>query len=154
MSDNEREFVKGKAWNPKESMGIMNSNIKIPLEIFIPHEKQALKNHDQTIEVLSQRGGINSSEALAILGDKEFKSIDNNIAVHELKNLIITHLETRLKQSQAKVDKVRKRIEEKIFIHCGHCSAIVKDKPCRKACGTVSIVNELRDLKQIIGEKQ
>jgi len=42
----------------------------IPWEIIAPHEKQALYNHDQTLQRLAERGGLCSQEALATLNDE------------------------------------------------------------------------------------
>ena len=43
----------------------------IPLEVLIPHEKQALKNHGQTLQRLAERGGMDYMEILCVLEDKE-----------------------------------------------------------------------------------
>lgn len=40
---------------------------QIPMAALLPHEKQAIKNHGQSLERLAQRGGINVSEAVAII---------------------------------------------------------------------------------------
>ncbi len=41
--------------------------IGIPWGLIAPHEKQAVKNHSQTLERLAQRGGLGWVEALAVL---------------------------------------------------------------------------------------
>jgi hypothetical protein len=42
-------------------------NEVFPLELFKPHQRQALHNHGQTLERLAQLGGLSWAEALAIL---------------------------------------------------------------------------------------
>lgn len=45
----------------------------IPWDMIAPHEKQALVNHDQTLERLAQRGGLEAVEAMKVLrGEKLF----------------------------------------------------------------------------------
>ncbi|MBG8552367.1 hypothetical protein [Hymenobacter guriensis] len=39
----------------------------IPMEVLRPFEKQAYRNHDQTLERLNQRGGLTPKETLAII---------------------------------------------------------------------------------------
>lgn len=44
----------------------------IPYEIIKSHEDQAIKNHGQTLERLTQRGGLSWSEVYAVLTDNDF----------------------------------------------------------------------------------
>lgn len=44
----------------------------IPWELLAPHEAQAIKNHDQTLEQLAKRGGLDVCEAVAIIEGKKF----------------------------------------------------------------------------------
>ncbi len=44
----------------------------IPLEIIKPHEKQAIRNHGQTLKRLAERGGLDWIEALCVLEDREY----------------------------------------------------------------------------------
>lgn len=48
----------------------------IPWDCLIEHEEQALKNHGQTIEQLANRGGLDWTEALAVLEDRPWKSMN------------------------------------------------------------------------------
>lgn len=43
---------------------------KLPFAAFAHREDRAMKNHNQTLERLAQRGGLCLSEALAILEDR------------------------------------------------------------------------------------
>ncbi len=58
----------------KEGFPILNSNPKeyIPLEVIKAHEKQAIINHGQTLDRLSQRSGLDWEETLCVLEDREF----------------------------------------------------------------------------------
>ncbi len=44
----------------------------IPLEVIKPHEKQAIRNHSQTLKRLAERGGLGWIEALCVLEDREY----------------------------------------------------------------------------------
>lgn len=56
----------------------------IPYEVLIPHEKQAIYNHSQTLKRLAERGGLSWYEILCILQDvrdiegMNIYNIDNN----------------------------------------------------------------------------
>lgn len=53
---------------------ILGSNAKeyIKLDIIQPHEKQAIRNHSQTLKRLAERGGLGWIEALCVLEDREY----------------------------------------------------------------------------------
>jgi hypothetical protein len=38
---------------------------EVPWDFIAPHEKQAMRNHDQTLERLAERGGLSPAEMLA-----------------------------------------------------------------------------------------
>lgn len=42
----------------------------IPWDMLTPHEAQALRNHNQTLERLAERGGLAWIEVISILEDK------------------------------------------------------------------------------------
>ncbi len=44
----------------------------IPWAMIAPHEAQALRNHDQSLEVLARRCGLSASEALDVLADRKW----------------------------------------------------------------------------------
>ena len=45
--------------------GLDRQPMTIPWAMIAPHERQADLNHDQSLERLAQRGGLNACEALA-----------------------------------------------------------------------------------------
>lgn len=47
-------------------------------ELVAPHEAQALKNHDQTLERLAERGGLSPAEMMLVLDDKEWSGLPVN----------------------------------------------------------------------------
>ena len=47
----------------------------IPYNIIAPHEAQALRNHDQTLQRLAERGGLGWTEILAVLRNKTWKEM-------------------------------------------------------------------------------
>jgi hypothetical protein len=47
----------------------------IPWGMILPHEKQAWVNHDQSLEILASRGGLDPCEALAVLSGKRWREI-------------------------------------------------------------------------------
>lgn len=59
----------------------------IPWSMLEPHEKQALKNHDQTLLRLAERGGLSACEAVAVLEDRPWRNmsdVDASRRLHEL----------------------------------------------------------------------
>lgn len=51
----------------RENMPIMSSKYLRSMPMVMLSEKQAMKNHGQTLERLAERGGICPSEALSII---------------------------------------------------------------------------------------
>ena len=48
----------------------------VPWALVEPHEKQAWKNHGQTLERLAERGGLDPTELLAVLEDRRWRRTD------------------------------------------------------------------------------
>lgn len=55
-----------------EALGVPR---EIPWEIVAPHEAQAKRNHDQTLERLAERGGLGVAELLAVLTGQRYRDI-------------------------------------------------------------------------------
>lgn len=51
--------------------------IEIPMEIFLPHERQAQYNHGQTLNRLNERGGLDLCEAYAIVKNTTYRNVKN-----------------------------------------------------------------------------
>lgn len=58
-----------------DTMPIMKATLlsNIPMAVIAPHERQALKNHGQSLEKLAYRGGLSADEALAVLEDRSWR---------------------------------------------------------------------------------
>ncbi len=54
---------------PIENMPVMRGvSIKqIPMRLLLPYEKQAVRNHGQSLQRLAERGGMNACEILGII---------------------------------------------------------------------------------------
>lgn len=60
----------------------------IPWRVIFPHELQAWKNHGQTLTWLAERGGLCPSEAIAVLEDRRWHSMDKDVANARLDELV------------------------------------------------------------------
>ena len=76
MGSEERTFPIQADWSPEKRKWIPAS--RIPWAMIQPHEATALKNHQQSLETLAQRGGLSSCEAVAILEDRAWSEIENS----------------------------------------------------------------------------
>ncbi len=69
-------FERRNAFPIIESVGA--KPVYIPYNIIARHETQAIRNHGQTLQKLAERGGLDWTEALAILNDKTWKEMGYN----------------------------------------------------------------------------
>lgn len=53
--------------------GLQSMVIVIPWPVLEPHEKQALRNHSQTLKQLAGRGGLGAAEAVAIIENRSYR---------------------------------------------------------------------------------
>lgn len=62
---------------PRENMPVMSSKTlhQVPMAMLAPHEKQAIRNHGQTLERLAERGGMACSEILAVINGLPWASV-------------------------------------------------------------------------------
>lgn len=61
----------------------------IPWAMIAPHEAQALKNHGgQSLARLAERGGLAPCEALAVLEDRRWYSMDFAVAFDDLEQRV------------------------------------------------------------------
>ncbi len=59
----------------------------IPWEIISPHERQAERNHGQSLLRLAERGGLGPDEAVAILEDRRWHKMNEISAINRLSEL-------------------------------------------------------------------
>lgn len=52
----------------------------VPWGLVLPHEKQALRNHSQSLERLAERGGLSPQELAAVLEDRPWQKMDDEHA--------------------------------------------------------------------------
>lgn len=60
----------------------------IPWVMIAPHEKQAERNHDQTLVRLAERGGLSACEAVAVLEDRRWTRLEDAVAYRRLQELV------------------------------------------------------------------
>ena len=60
----------------------------IPWDALAPHERQAERNHDQSLETLARRGGLSPCEAVAILEDRPWTAMDATEAKRRMVELV------------------------------------------------------------------
>lgn len=71
------------------SLGIRGPKLEpLPWAIIEPHQKQALRNHGQTLERLRERGGLSPCEAVAIIEDRRWRRMQRFDAVERLADLV------------------------------------------------------------------
>ncbi|MCV0395417.1 MAG: hypothetical protein K5872_21975 [Rhizobiaceae bacterium] len=58
--------------------------ISVPWGLLAPHERQAVRNHGQSLVTLAGRGGLSACEALAVLEDREWRQMDFGTAHYRL----------------------------------------------------------------------
>lgn len=69
--------------------------IAVPWEMIAPHEPQAKANHYQTLERLAARGGLSGSEMLAVLENREWRSIELADAHKQLHDKVVSWLNAK-----------------------------------------------------------
>jgi hypothetical protein len=72
-----------------EALGCPTS---VPWDLVAPHERQAQRNHDQTLERLAERGGLSPCELVAVLEDRMWIRMDLAEAIGTLKEHLRLHL--------------------------------------------------------------
>jgi hypothetical protein len=67
--------------------------VALPWEMISPHERQAQRNHGgQTLKRLAERGGLSAAEAVAVLEDRDFRSMTFRDANDRLARLLDAYL--------------------------------------------------------------
>ncbi len=62
--------------------------LPIPWDVILPHEAQAQINHGQALRMLARRGGLDVSEAVAVLEDRLWRRMDETGAIVRLAELV------------------------------------------------------------------
>jgi hypothetical protein len=80
----------------------------VPWEFMAPHEYQALTNHSQSLEVLADRGGLDVTEALAVITGRRWMPMPIEQAVTEFLTLFETWMQTPSRIAAARDDRQRR----------------------------------------------
>jgi len=69
---------------------IMSSALmhKVPWDFIAPHERQAHRNHYQSLKRLAERGGLSVCEALAVVEGRQWHRMDQVDAASQLINKV------------------------------------------------------------------
>lgn len=80
----------------RERFPIMGDNeiTWVPWRMLMPHERQAQRNHSQTLAELAYRGGLSPCEAVAVMEDRHWRKMPADEAQRELQLHVTAHLET------------------------------------------------------------
>lgn len=74
----------------------------IPYALLLPHEKQAMKNHDgQDLDRLAARGGLEASEACAVLEDRPWRPMTREAAQDRLWELVFSAAQEAIVEREA-----------------------------------------------------
>lgn len=60
----------------------------VPWGLVEPHREQAQLNHYQSLERLAERGGLSWCELIAVLEDRPWRRMDNDIAEQQVRTLL------------------------------------------------------------------
>lgn len=60
----------------------------IPWSVIAPHEKQALSNHSQSLEMLASRQGLSWSEILAVLEDRAWTRVGDGASMSQVMAIV------------------------------------------------------------------
>ena len=81
--------------DPIAMFPVLGEQWSVPLALVAPHEAQAMRNHQQTVKRLAERGGLDPIEMLAVLNDVDFPWFKKHTAA----------------DVQAARDEIRRRVE-------------------------------------------
>lgn len=81
-------YTYGRDRNRAGKLDGVERDASIPWAMIAPHEQQAQRNHCQTLHRLAERGGLCPSEAVAVLEDRPWSSMDEDAATARLRVLV------------------------------------------------------------------
>lgn len=79
--------------------------------LMTPHERQAQRNHDQTLRRLAERGGLSPCEAVAVLEDRDWRSMPDAEAKAALQGYIDADLRAKLHAAEADLVFARQALQ-------------------------------------------
>jgi hypothetical protein len=90
----------------------------IPWSIIAPYEKQAINNHDQSLEVLASRGGLDPLEAVAVLTGKRWRDVQHMTLEEgnaKLQEIVHQHPLQQLAAAVGQIEKMRALLNEVVM---------------------------------------
>lgn len=90
---------------------------RVPWDFIDPHELQALRNYDQSLQRLAERGGLGVSEIVAVVEGRRWKFMDPGAAVARLRELLAAwegSPETRLRVLCEEVERLDRELAQRI----------------------------------------
>lgn len=63
---------------------------EVPWSLLEAHEKQALRNHDQSLQRLAERGGLSPCEMVAVIEDRQWHRMPNAEALAAISRALET----------------------------------------------------------------
>lgn len=75
MNEERRFPVLASTWRERERLDQIGCPRSVPWEFVAPHERQALRNHEQTLDRLAERGGLSPGELVAVVRGEGLSSV-------------------------------------------------------------------------------
>lgn len=82
------------SWRETAELEALGCPRAVPWRLLEPHARQAMLNHDQTLERLAQRGGLSPEEMICVLRDEPCSNLEergwpsHSDAAHELMSML------------------------------------------------------------------
>lgn len=83
----------------------------IPWAVLTPHEKQAVRNHSQSLRALASRGGLDVTEAVWIIRDHEYP-FGKPLTPVQRANFRVALMQDVMKFEQARAEPTIREAEE------------------------------------------
>lgn len=83
----------------------------VPLSLVLPHERQADRNHGQTLHRLAERGGLSACELAAVLEDREWHSMPEHEGWAAIFRAAVKAMPTEELSLTAALDKIEASLE-------------------------------------------
>lgn len=107
----------------------------IPWEVIAPFEHQAQKNHYQSIKRLAERGGLDPTEAVAVLEQRPYRRMEMDAARARLREIVDAHENSELSVAirelttlRAAADALASDVENMRDVKGRHNSGVAYDR--------------------------
>jgi hypothetical protein len=106
--------------------GLCVAVVALPWDMIAPHEKTALRNHGQDLEMLHSRGGLDAGEALAVLnGHSQYTRELTEAGAHAqlYEKLMVWQREENAKAAEARFAKLATCTHHRMTLDCPFCNS-------------------------------